>query len=71
MDTGDPRFARFQFVRIHNPPRFFQDFHSMGTMGSMEPYGFQKIALKQQKSLETGNLALNQCFLSVGNIQNP
>ena len=43
--TGDPRFTRFQFARIHTA-RFFQGLCSMGKMGSTEPLGFQKIALK-------------------------
>ena len=38
--TGDPRFTRFQFARIHTA-RFFQGLRSMGKMGSMEPFGFR------------------------------
>lgn len=70
-DTGDPSFTRFQLARIHTP-RFFQDFRSMGNNGFYGALWFSEnysqTCQKQQKSIETKNLALNQCFLSIENI---
>jgi len=37
--TGDPRFTRFLFTRIHTT-RFFQGLRGSGLMGSTEPLFF-------------------------------
>ena len=62
--TGDPRFTRFQFTRIHTT-RFFQGLRGRGLMGSTEPL-ILKICSKtcqyckiQEKFV---TFALNQCF---------
>ena len=39
LGTGDPRFARFQFTRIHTT-QFFQGLRGSGLMGSTEPLFF-------------------------------
>lgn len=64
LGTGDPRFARFQFTRIHTT-RFFQGLRGRGLMGSTEPL-ILKICSKtcqyckiQEKFV---TFALNQCF---------
>ena len=64
VGTGDPRFTRFQFTRIHTT-RFFQGLRGRGLMGSTEPL-ILKICSKtcqyckiQEKFV---TFALNQCF---------
>ena len=64
LHTGDPRFTRFQFTRIHTT-RFFQGLRGRGLMGSTEPL-ILKICSKtcqyckiQEKFV---TFALNQCF---------
>ena len=42
LGTGDPRFARFQFTRIHTT-QFFQGLCGMGSIGSTEPPSFYKL----------------------------